>query len=603
MSVRLRVLAPIGRPPGPGLQLTDEWIDWRRGEEGAKSVWLDLPDPGAGAPVQPIQIVLESRDAEVEGGPLRVTILENDALQGGAQTGDEFGILGSPSRDQPNSPLSSFLSGFALKARARGQRVLAYDIACSALATDCVDTAFVRLFAPDDSPLGPPLELNPARSGDESEAQATFAGDGTIAAVWREVRDSGVQSILGRLLREDGTPLTPVTVIDQARDQLENPTIAGDGTGGLTVFWRRGDELLTERFRDGGSVRRRVATSSQVVRPLTRSTGLGESVVIWSQRGGLSAAAGQESAGSPRMGSAAGQNSIVSRRFTPSGEPMGEPVVLIETESEDFDAAVDEAGDVVVVYRDPGTGGIRGRRLPRNGPPSPIYDVTEEPGERRRPRVSANAGGNFVVSWDEEQADETEVRARLFNRRSVALTGVAVIADRVEGLLDPEDAAVAVSDTQDVAFVYRRGPSLNGRTVPAAGPSGPCLPDGTNLCLEGERFDVRVTWAAADGAGGPAGAAALTGDTGYLWYFDPGNVEVVVKVLDGCAVNGHYWKFAGGLTDLQTQLLVTDTTTGEARRYLKPDFSRYAPVRDLEAFACAPGDGGSTAILATGAEL
>ncbi|HVS65287.1 MAG TPA: hypothetical protein VMT85_17485 [Thermoanaerobaculia bacterium] len=599
VSVHLRVRDRSSQQTGTAVELTAEWIDWLPGEEGSKSVWLDLLDDGAPAPAQPLQIVLESRDAEIEGGALDVAVVENDALESDGPTGGEFGILGSPSRDQQNSPLSSSLSGFALRARARGQRVLAYDIACSSLATDCVDTAFVQLFAAD-SPLGAPVEVNPSRSGDESEVQATFVGEGTIAAVWREVKGSGIQSILGRLFREDGSPLTPVLVIDQGGDQLDNPTIAGDGTGALTVSWRRGEELLTERFRDNGSVRRRVATSSELVRPLTRSTGLGESVVIWQQRGGVAAATATAPVGSLRTGSAGNQTSIVARRFDPSGEPMGDPFVLVDTESPHFDATVNEAGDIVVVYREPGTGRIRGRGLARMGSPSPVYDVTEDPGERQRPRVAVNAGGNVVVSWDEELADGTEVRARLFNRRSEALTGVATIADRVEGLLDPEDAAVAVSDTQDVAFVYRRGPSLNGRTVPAPGSSGPCVFDGTNLCLEGGRFDARVTWAAADGAGGPAGAVALTADTGYYWYFDPGNVEVVAKVLDGCAVNGHFWVFAGGLTDLQTQLLVTDTTTGEAKRYLKPDFSRYAPVRDLEAFVCGPDEEGSAAVVAAG---
>ena len=49
-------------------------------------------------------------------------------------------------------------------------------------------------------------------------------------------------------------------------------------------------------------------------------------------------------------------------------------------------------------------------------------------------------------------------------------------------------------------------------------------------------------WESAEDAG--AGAAVpLTNDTGYSWFFNEDNVEVVVKVLDGCDFNQRYWVF------------------------------------------------------------
>ncbi len=47
------------------------------------------------------------------------------------------------------------------------------------------------------------------------------------------------------------------------------------------------------------------------------------------------------------------------------------------------------------------------------------------------------------------------------------------------------------------------------------------------------------------------------------------NVEVVVKVLNGCSPPfNHYWVFASGLTNVAVELTVTDTQTGEVVTYL-----------------------------------
>ncbi|HXO42065.1 MAG TPA: hypothetical protein VN999_11480, partial [Thermoanaerobaculia bacterium] len=38
-------------------------------------------------------------------------------------------------------------------------------------------------------------------------------------------------------------------------------------------------------------------------------------------------------------------------------------------------------------------------------------------------------------------------------------------------------------------------------------------------------------------------ATSSSDQCGYFWFFDPSNVELTVKVLDGRAVNGHFWVF------------------------------------------------------------
>ena len=81
----------------------------------------------------------------------------------------------------------------------------------------------------------------------------------------------------------------------------------------------------------------------------------------------------------------------------------------------------------------------------------------------------------------------------------------------------------------------------------------------------------------ARGASGLGHAVALTADSGYFWFFDPDNLELVVKTLDGCGVDGHFWFFAAGLTNLEVTITVTDRTTGEMKTYRNP--ARTPPLR------------------------
>ena len=112
----------------------------------------------------------------------------------------------------------------------------------------------------------------------------------------------------------------------------------------------------------------------------------------------------------------------------------------------------------------------------------------------------------------------------------------------------------------------------------------PCQPDATTLCLNDNRFEVKATWATTTSSG-IGQARPLTADTGYFWFFDPANVEIVIKVLRGCGVNGNYWVFAGGLTNVQTVLTVRDTLTGSVKTYTNPQGRAFQPIQDIDAFA------------------
>jgi ELWxxDGT repeat protein len=118
--------------------------------------------------------------------------------------------------------------------------------------------------------------------------------------------------------------------------------------------------------------------------------------------------------------------------------------------------------------------------------------------------------------------------------------------------------------------------------LPLAGPGG-CVPSATALCLAGNRFKVEAFWRDFQGNSGAGQAQPLTGDTGTFWFFSPENVEVIVKVLDGRALDGHFWVFYGALSNVEYSLTVTDTATGLTRRYFNP-LGELASVGDTTAF-------------------
>ena len=92
-----------------------------------------------------------------------------------------------------------------------------------------------------------------------------------------------------------------------------------------------------------------------------------------------------------------------------------------------------------------------------------------------------------------------------------------------------------------------------GRGFSTCVPTGPALrlADGfrVSMCFDdpnlGEQLDARDWRLDAT-------------DSGLLYFFERNNVEVLIKVLDGCKINGHHWVFVAPVTDLAFNLHVDD---------------------------------------------
>lgn len=122
------------------------------------------------------------------------------------------------------------------------------------------------------------------------------------------------------------------------------------------------------------------------------------------------------------------------------------------------------------------------------------------------------------------------------------------------------------------------------------GSTAPC--DETRaICLNGGRFEATVQWRPSASQGGRSSkrvALSEAPSTGLFASSPEEEPQILLHVLDRCAVNGHYWLDLAAVTDLEFTVKVRDTQTGRTRVYFNPAGTTPAPMRDAEAFATCP---------------
>lgn len=162
-------------------------------------------------------------------------------------------------------------------------------------------------------------------------------------------------------------------------------------------------------------------------------------------------------------------------------------------------------------------------------------------------------------------------------------------ATPTHALLDNSPAVDQGSDCEDAdqrGVERTAGASCD---IGAVERSSLCVTGGPTLCLNDDRFRVTAQWRTRQGQTGSGQAVALTDDSGYFYFFDRENVELTVKVLNGCAARPpRYWVFLSGLTNVEVTVTVTDTRTGQVKVYTNPQGTAFRPVLDTRAFATCP---------------
>jgi hypothetical protein len=112
-----------------------------------------------------------------------------------------------------------------------------------------------------------------------------------------------------------------------------------------------------------------------------------------------------------------------------------------------------------------------------------------------------------------------------------------------------------------------------------------CSP-GNGVCLD-NRFRVSGTWRTSTDSG-TAVPHPISNLSTAFYFFAPDNLEVLLKVLDGCGLNERFWVFFSATTNVEVTMSVTDTQEGTERQYFNPLNRPYPPVQDTSAFATCP---------------
>ncbi|MEO8505981.1 MAG: hypothetical protein ABI609_18945 [Acidobacteriota bacterium] len=122
------------------------------------------------------------------------------------------------------------------------------------------------------------------------------------------------------------------------------------------------------------------------------------------------------------------------------------------------------------------------------------------------------------------------------------------------------------------------------------------------LSLRNGRFEVDVHWSAGSQQNAAAAPVSIANDSGYFTFFDPSNVEILVKVLEACGQpSPGYWVFAAGLTNVEVTIDVTDRWTGEHHTFHNAAGTAFPPIQRTDLFhtcgAPQPCGSGSAADL------
>jgi hypothetical protein len=183
------------------------------------------------------------------------------------------------------------------------------------------------------------------------------------------------------------------------------------------------------------------------------------------------------------------------------------------------------------------------------------------------------AGGQVALAWQLDSRDDAAVlvyeSSPLGDFARIASLPAGATSYLVSGLTPATPYTFRVRAQN--ASGLSPSSNLASATAIDGGPVAPCAAAADALCLLGRRFQVKAQWRDAGTGAHGSGRTILDSDqTGMFWFFDPSNVELIVKVLDGRPLNDFFWTFYGGLSDVEYWVTVTDTRTGHAQTYFNP---------------------------------
>ena len=132
----------------------------------------------------------------------------------------------------------------------------------------------------------------------------------------------------------------------------------------------------------------------------------------------------------------------------------------------------------------------------------------------------------------------------------------------------------------------------------AVPPATACTPTTTALQFDGG-YLASMCYRTPDGTVGQAKSGIwASSQAGLLWFFDRENAEVLVKVLNGCAHNGHRWVYVAPVTDLEFNLWITGPN-GQRWIHSNAQGTTASTKADTRAFQCSTAGYGDESRIAS----
>jgi hypothetical protein len=456
-------------------------------------------------------------------------------------------------------------------------------------------------FGPDDKPrqLWPARMLSGGTGQRTTPRTAPLAAGGyvTVWGIYHEISPINPElRIAGEILDASGSRI--VTDLELAEDAFM-PAVAGDPAGGFILVWESNGAIVARRFdAQGAPSTGALAVSPDGHLPWISSFPDGGFAVVW-VRGDIDG---------PPFYPIYGKTSVHLRIFRPDGTPAGPEIEIDggdERSRRNVRVGADARGRIVAAWvegekdfsssRVDNLWQVRVQRFTATGDPLGGLFSVQETREKNRGLflgdVAMRPDGSFLLLWHEgylsvgsNGGDRPEflsdVWFRAFDAGGAPLGPSTLLPDDSAG--DQQEGEAEVTADGWLVSWSQHGGSKAG--VYARRISAPVCGGSSVLCLNSQRFRAEVVWrVSSTGAEGTGTSIPLTGDTGGFWFFSPSNYELLVKVLDGRGVNGHFWVFYGSLTDVEFDLTITDTATGQQRTYHNPA-GTMASRADTEAF-------------------
>jgi hypothetical protein len=442
------------------------------------------------------------------------------------------------------------------------------------------DGVLAQRIGPFGEKIGPELSLDSGQVGGCPVAVAS--GPGRFLVTWAvdDVPELSVETVYARHFDFEGRPLGPRFKAGESFLYLPSDAVC-DAEGRCWIAWigKEVDSVHMRRFAFSGEplgeeIRVDSPGPFERYRAHISSDSHGGFVVAWW--------IGDTTTGTPEDPPPPPNGEIHFRRFSAAGEPLGGEILVGSDPAfahYRFAACHGADGSLFVsgvrVSKDDRREEIFLRRFDASGAPA---------GPEKRIAGSERAWTNGMACSPDG---------------SVLLLWTALIEDALFGLAvnsagEPVGAPFLIAQDGGPAHAALLGPGrflaawsryvdepLNDEVF------GRAYHTELQLPMRQGRFRIDATFRNPQtGQTGQAHAIPLTDETGLLWFFNSSNVELVVKLLDGCGVNGHFWFFAAGLTDVEVEITVTDSTDGSQKQYRNPPKTAFLPIQDTRALAC-----------------